>query len=208
MKKIIYIIILIPFLLKAQSDTLNYKKIPSDIKKNIHYNFYITKSGTILKIGDTLTLGIPSGGQLTQSSVLGGRLTNNIYKSIMMGKFNFDNIVFSKIPGYLDENFKGEKLVVSDIELLRAKYSISRRPTVCVILENNGRNYNLARYRTAVDYESSIEIGELINNNEPMSKNEALLKLKEAKERLDLQLIKQDEYNKIKEDLLPFINKN
>ncbi|PKP15662.1 MAG: hypothetical protein CVU07_09410 [Bacteroidetes bacterium HGW-Bacteroidetes-23] len=39
-----------------------------------------------------------------------------------------------------------------------------------------------------------------------LSSNDALNQLKEAKQKLDLELISQDQYNVIKEELRPFIN--
>ncbi len=55
----------------------------------------------------------------------------------------------------------------------------------------------------AIDFENAIALGEIVNP-EPTS-DQALVQLKKAKEKLDLQLITQQEYDDIKEELKEFI---
>jgi hypothetical protein len=56
-----------------------------------------------------------------------------------------------------------------------------------------------------INYELAIETGEVINNQEPMSKAQAIEKLKEAKELLELDVITQEEYDSLKLKLSPII---
>ncbi len=56
-----------------------------------------------------------------------------------------------------------------------------------------------------IDYESALEIGEIYNLNSDITRDEALAILKEKKELLDLELISQKEYDKIKVELSPII---
>ena len=50
-------------------------------------------------------------------------------------------------------------------------------------------------------------MGEIISKNAPMTKQEALRKLKEAKELLELEIIAQSEYDALKKELTPIIRK-
>jgi len=56
-----------------------------------------------------------------------------------------------------------------------------------------------------VDYENAIEAGEIIDPYGTMSRQQAIDKLKESKELLDLQVITQEEYDAIKEELTKYI---
>ena len=58
-----------------------------------------------------------------------------------------------------------------------------------------------------VDYETALEVGEIKLVNANMTKSEAIDKLKQQKELLDLEIISQEQYNKIKEELTPIITK-
>lgn len=58
-----------------------------------------------------------------------------------------------------------------------------------------------------VDYENALEAGEIINPKGKPTKEQAITKLKESKDLLDLEVITQEEYDKIKEDMKQYINK-
>ena len=51
----------------------------------------------------------------------------------------------------------------------------------------------------------SIERGELINPNAPMNRTQAIAKLKESKDLLDLGMLTQEEYDELKKELTPTI---
>jgi hypothetical protein len=55
--------------------------------------------------------------------------------------------------------------------------------------------------------QSAIESGEVIVPNGPLSKEQALSKLKEAKELLDLELISEQKYDSLKKEMAPIILK-
>ena len=54
----------------------------------------------------------------------------------------------------------------------------------------------------------SFSEGELINPNAPMTREQAIDKLKESKDLFDLGLMNEEEYNLIKEELTPIIMGN
>jgi hypothetical protein len=63
------------------------------------------------------------------------------------------------------------------------------------------------KYLTA--YAIAFELGELINPNAPLTRAQAIAKLKESKDLLDLGLFTQEEYDELKKELTPIImNKN
>ncbi|MDR2223779.1 MAG: hypothetical protein LBE34_13755 [Flavobacteriaceae bacterium] len=56
-----------------------------------------------------------------------------------------------------------------------------------------------------VDYENALDAGEIINPKGKLTKEQAISKLKESKSLLDLEVITQEEYDKIKEELKKYI---
>ena len=56
-----------------------------------------------------------------------------------------------------------------------------------------------------IDYDTALELGEIKNPNGKLTKNEAISKLKEAKELLELGLITQADYDKLKSKMTPLI---
>jgi hypothetical protein len=61
--------------------------------------------------------------------------------------------------------------------------------------------------KTILDYEKAILLNEIINPNRPMTKEEAIKKLKEAKDLLDLGMITQGKFDSLKVKLSPIILK-
>jgi hypothetical protein len=53
-----------------------------------------------------------------------------------------------------------------------------------------------------------LATGELVNPKRAMTRSEAITKLKETKDLLELGMIKQEEYEKIKTELTPIITQN
>lgn len=56
-----------------------------------------------------------------------------------------------------------------------------------------------------IDYETALELGEIKNPDGKLNRDEAIAKLKEAKELLDLGVISEKEYNDLKTELTPTI---
>ncbi|SRX74937.1 hypothetical protein [Aequorivita antarctica] len=56
-----------------------------------------------------------------------------------------------------------------------------------------------------IDYDTALELGEIKNSNIKLTKEQAIAKLKEAKELLDLEVITKTDYEKLKTELTPLI---
>ena len=59
-----------------------------------------------------------------------------------------------------------------------------------------------------IDYETALELGEIKNPDRKITREEAIAKLKEAKELLDLEVIPQKQYDELKAKLTPIIIDN
>jgi hypothetical protein len=165
MKQNISLIFLITFSF-CYSQKAEFNKL--SIKSN--YDEYYTKNGDILKLGDTLIIGIPiSELGFTYISQGGQRVSNTLSeKKILIDKLKTYG---SKSNGYkMYAHFKGYGLL----------------PVL-------------------IDYETAFELGEIKNPNAKLTKKQAIEKLKEAEELLDLGVLKEEEYLKTKEKLTKII---
>ena len=62
-------------------------------------------------------------------------------------------------------------------------------------------------FRTIIDIDKALEYEEIINSNRPLTRSEAITKLKEQKDLYDLGLISEKEYLDLKDKLSPIILK-
>jgi chaperonin cofactor prefoldin len=74
-----------------------------------------------------------------------------------------------------------------------------------VIGEINGKAFGINKFLSLLDTELAYSYGEILIKNRKMTRDEAIAKLKESKELLDLELLTQEEYNALKEELTPII---
>jgi hypothetical protein len=58
-----------------------------------------------------------------------------------------------------------------------------------------------------MDTELAIESGEILLKNRKMTREEAILELKEAKELMEIDMMNKDEFEKLKKKLRPIIMK-
>ena len=163
------------FSVSLMGQTINYKDLNVSKRPKGSFNSYISKNGEIYSIGDTIRINKPSG---------------------INGAF----IYISKINIILSGDKVGAEAtntttVIKKIRILGTKSSGWK-----VNFQTKGfteiDNYFL-------NIENAIESKEIIGKG--MTSDEALTALKRAKEKLDLGLITEGEYNILKEKLRKYI---
>jgi hypothetical protein len=136
---------------------------------------YIGSDGILYKVGDTLKIGMPSG----------------------LRTFAFvQSIDFMGTISYATAAFSNTEVVIKKIRIVGSS--------------RTGYKGNFQTKATAVsnffiDFESALQSGELIGKKGSISSADAINELKKAKEKLDLGLITQEEYDKKKAELVKFI---
>jgi hypothetical protein len=136
---------------------------------------YIAKDGSIYKVGDQVTIGVPS--------------SNKTFAFLSTG----DGIMTPLVP--LGINVSGQKA-----DIIKFRISGTRRSGFTIWLKAKSP-YGIGNYN--VDFENAILNGEIKSYG--MTSNEALEELKRTKEKLDLGLITQEEYETKKKELVKFI---
>ena len=217
--RLIISFLLLPFFIFSQEINLTYDQannieFSSKIKNYTKLKSYTTKFGTVINIGDTLTL---------------GKAKKNKEKYIFDDTYSF--VVNGKRRGnkqddyeFLPHHYSGDKVVVLSIFATHAtsdEYKLwnSRKSQplyISLYVKNPSKGSGSGKFlstianssfRTVIDIDKALEFNEIFNENMPLSRVEAIAKLKEHKDLYDLGLISEKEYNILKDKLTPIIMK-
>lgn len=161
---------------QAANNNIDYATVmaaPAGVNK--YYTSYTDKTGAVYKVGDTITIGMPS--------------SNKSFAFIQEG----DGILTALHPA--STNISGQRQEIKKIWVAgnkRVGYHAWFRTKGAIGLLN-----------CSVQVENAIGSGEIKSFG--MTSDEALTELKKCKDKLDLGLITQDQYDKKKADLSKFI---
>ena len=194
MKKLLFCLLLTSKV--AFGQTLNYEQtqdvtITSNFSNGDTIAKYLMKDGSEIVIGSKLTLGRPWN-------------TNRNFTTMVVGRFTLGKAMLAP-PIYLNENFIGENVVITTIKVSHTKMSKNSPIMIWAYIDPIDKGTG---HRTILDLEMAIDRKEVINPNGVMSREQALAKMKEAKDLLDLGIMTQSDYDALKEKLTPIILKN
>lgn len=198
-------------------DTQNSAVFES-ISNNTRILIYTADDGSIFKLGDTLVIGTPSG-TITNTTAAGAGRTFGVAKASSRSKSNFQTIIMGRpagvasimsamageAPQNADASMQGEIVIIAEMKVVHK--GSKKKPLELIILlgEPNGRAFGINKYMSVVDYEKSVLAGEIRSKNAPLNRDEAIAKLKESKDLMDLGIIDAAAYDKIKAELTPII---
>lgn len=197
-------------------DNANDYAFFTKVKNNTLIKEYISSHGLKIKAGDTLILGDPISNSSNTYKGAGFNIaktqTTSTFQFILFGKpssfFNLMSQSNGNAPNKPDVSYSGEKVLVKQIKAVHK--GSRKKPLVAMLLigEINGRAFGAYKHLTVNDAEQALNRGEIKLLNHPMSKSEAIVKLKESKELLDLGLITKKEFDELKTKLTPIIMSN
>jgi len=107
-----------------------------------------------------------------------------------------------------DNSLKNTKVVVNEIKTYHRGSKNKPLYVVMVLGEINGRAFGINKYLSVMDTELGIESGEILLKNRKMTREEAIAKLKEAKELLEIDMMSKEEFEELKKELAPIITNN
>ena len=151
------------------------------------------KDGSVIKLGDTLIVG----GSANKIS--------NTYTTLQVGRYSLGMALAGAVPVMYGLTIKGSKVVVDKIRVWRGMGRVSVMADLKQLEVGKGAMYS---YVGCLNFEIAITEGEIINPNAPMTRDQAIEKLKEAKELLELDLMSKEEFNEIKESVTLIIKGN
>lgn len=146
----------------------------------------------LIKVGDTLILGKPNG--------------KNADTYLYMYPYSYSNMMANALLGVPpiplnSRNIEGKEFVISRI-LTKG----NKRNRIVIIEFATGKGWGVINYITSLNAREGLRLGEIIIKGY-MSREQAIAKLKEYKELLDLDLMSKEEYEKHKSELSLIIMK-
>jgi hypothetical protein len=169
-----------------------------DKKKSVTVTQFIFETGDIIKTGDTITLGEPSG---INANKYGNGAKYLAYDFMIYGTNT--GSVFSGVK-HADTNVKDKQFKIVKMIALIGMGATALSSTI----EPVGHSMMIYKSIFVTNIVRAIASREILLSKRLLSKDEALKILEEKKKLLDLQLITQDEFNKAKNELAPIILKN
>ena len=151
------------------------------------------KDGSVIKLGDTLVVG----GSANKIS--------NYYTTLQVGRYSLGMAMTGAVPVMYGLSIKGTKVVVDKIRIWRGMGRVSTMADLKQIEVGKGAMFS---YVGCLNFEIALAEGEIINPNAPMTRDQAIAKLKEAKELLDLDLMSKEEFEEIKVSVTLIIKGN
>ena len=166
----------------------------NETKKKFKSIFDVTKTltlkdGSKLYVGDTIPLG-------SSASKI-----SNTYETIFIGKITIGGAIMGVTPVAASTAFKRNTYVLQKIRI----YSSMGTITAKFELLNVNATGLAAKYVTAGDL--SIENGEMLNPNAPLTREEAIAKLKEAQDLMGLCMMSKEDIESLKAEWTPIIMK-
>jgi hypothetical protein len=234
MKKIITlfaITLLTIFNLNAQReiDSLTYENTQDieffkNIKNRTLVKKYRTINDNVIRIGDTVVLGNPTNQELSSKTYTGSygnsarggisktrSTTKKTYEFVQMGRPAGLGSIITAMNGdakvMASNSLKNTTAIVTEIKAYHRGSKKKPLYLIMVLGEMNGKAFGINKYLSVMDTELAIESGEILLKNRKMTREEAILELKEAKELMEIDMMNKEEFEKLKKKLRPIIMK-
>lgn len=230
MKKLLFLAALIASTFTfAQDDIseLTYKNTQdinyfNTVKNGTQVIKYITVSDNSVSVGDTLTLGTPTSAETatrTYAGSYGSKARGGVAQSRSTTKKTYEFVKLGRPAGFssimatmngeaqfmADNSLKNTEVIVQEIKAYHRGSKNKPLYIVMVLGEINGRAFGANKYLSVMDTELAIESGEILLKNMKMTREEAIEKLKEAKELMEIDMMSKDEFEELKKELAPLI---
>lgn len=187
----------------SEIDTLYYatmtnKQESKNFKTGMDIKVYSASDKNLYQVGDTLILVNPTGE--TQSAFSKKRNYNYVF----YGKPA--SILFKGLR-YVEEEYKDYKLTIENIQFNKGSMGMENYVFFYVKPLPNTKFTLIDNYITITMVDNAISKNEIRPEkiSRPLTRDEAIILLKKKKEEVDLGISTQEEFEKLKEKLLPII---
>ena len=194
----------------------------NSIKNGTQVNKYVTVSDNSVSVGDTLILGTPTSEETatrTYSGSYGTKARGGVAQSRSTSKKTYEFVKLGRPAGFgsvmtamsgeaqlmADNSLKNTSVIIQEIKTYHRGSKNKPLYVVMVLGEMNGKAFGVNKYLSVMDTELAIESGEILLKNRKMTREEAIEKLKEAKELLEIEMMTKEKFEELKKELAPVI---
>ena len=167
----------------------------------------ITTDFGVFEVGDPLIINQPSDPTNLNNNVYNGlkvTRTTNDFSFVGAGKYS---VMGAMSYVYLSTSNGNTPIIIERIRVY--KPSMGQPATIVVdFSKKDGSNLGMGKLGNTFNLERAISLGELINPNAPLTREQAIAKLKEAKDLLELEMMSKDDFEALKAELTPIIMGN
>lgn len=201
MKKLLLLLFLVPLFSTGQKlksveqfdiSSITEKSEWKKYKNPFEMNELKTEFG-VFKVGESLILGSPS-----DSNV------NSDFKLVAVGKYT---VMGAMAPVFMSNSDSKLEVIIDKIKIFKPSMG---QPLKIVVdfRRKDGANIAMGKLGNVFDLSRAISLGEIINPNAPLNRAQAIAKLKEAKDLLELDMMTQEEFDALRAELSPIIKGN
>ena len=201
MKKLLLLLFLIPLVSFGQKIKSVEQFDVSSIKNKKEWKKYKSGFDTnelkvefgVFKVGSELILGNPSDSEMSSN-----------FKFVAFNKFSRMGLGLVVL---MDNSDSKIEILIERIRVFRPAMG---QPMKLVVdfKRKDGANIGIAKFGHTFDLSRAISLGEIINPNAPLNRQQAIAKLKEAKDLLELDMMSKEEFDALKAELSPIIRGN
>ena len=214
---------------QREIDSLTYENTQDieffkNIKNRTLVKKYRTINDNVIRIGDTVVLGNPTNQELSSKTYTGSygnkarggisktrSTTKKTYEFVKMGRPAGFGSIMTAMNGdaqvMANNSLKNTTAIVTEIKAYHRGSKKKPLYLIMVLGEMNGKAFGINKYLSVMNTELAIESGEILLKNRKMTREEAILKLKEAKELMEIDMMDKEEFEKLKKKLRPIIIK-
>ena len=147
----------------------------------------------VFKVGESLVLGSPSDSNI-----------NSDFKLVAVGKYT---VMGAMAPVFMSNSDSKLEVIIDKIKIFKPAMG---QPLKIVVdfRRKDGANIAMGKLGNVFDLSRAIILGEIINPNAPLNREQAIAKLKEAKDLLELDMMTQEEFDALRAELFPIIKGN
>jgi len=201
MKKLLLLLLFIPLVTFSQklksvelfdASSIIDKSEWKNYKNPFEMNELKTEFG-VFRVGESLILGSPSDSNI-----------NSDFKFLLVGKYSVMGAMGAAFMSNSDSNLE---VIIDKIKIYKPSLGQSFK-IIVDFRRKDGFNIGIGKFGSVFDLSRAIGLGEIINPNAPLNREQAIAKLKEAKDLLELGMMTEEEFDTLRAELSLIIKGN
>ena len=166
-------------------ESIEIKEFKSKYKNGVSIGVLEMSDGSTLTKGDKLVLGNPSSG--------------STFQLMFLNKYS---VMSAMTAVFLTQGDSNTEVIIEEI---RGWRNMGKITFSIDFMKADGSNYGLSKFANTFNLERALALGEIINPNQALTREQAIAKLKEAQDLMGLGMMSKEDFEALKAELTPII---